>query len=110
MALVHWNKARSSQHVCCAALSGSLDACYMVITYGLGLEEADPQDINAKKNEQLTVAKRTALLRGIIKQVPKQDSRQQNNSSQVSECSKNNSMAEVKLQLDRRKESVTISK
>lgn len=29
----------ASQHVCSAALSGSLAACYMLITYGLGLEE-----------------------------------------------------------------------
>lgn len=39
----------ASQHVCSATLPGSLPACCMVITYELGVEEVDGQDVNRKK-------------------------------------------------------------
>lgn len=51
MALVHWDEALASQHVCSATLSGSLPACCMVITYELGVEEVDGQDVNTKKKK-----------------------------------------------------------
>ncbi len=36
----------ASQHVCSATLPGSLPACCIVITYELGVEEVDGQDVN----------------------------------------------------------------
>lgn len=42
----------ASQHVCYATLTGSLPACFMAITYELGAEEADVQDVNTKQLTQ----------------------------------------------------------